>query len=198
MKREDFKERDVQRFWSKVSKGDPCWWWHGYTDKDGYGIITHYVDAKKWTRKAHRIAYLLAHGQIDPGLTIDHLCRNRRCVNPAHLELVSMKENTFRGVGPASINVKKTSCMRGHPLSGENLYLDPRDGHRACKACRDSRKPAWRRNATKPHKDTCKHGHPWTEQSTYTARTGVRFCRLCKKLSGGGNLKTMFIKEIFA
>ena len=74
-------------------------------------------------------------GKVKDGLVIDHLCRHTSCVNPSHLEAVTPGENTLRGYGPTAMNARKTECVRGHSLSGDNLYVDP-DGNRGCRACR--------------------------------------------------------------
>lgn len=84
--------------------------------------------------RVHRAVYEAANGPIAPGLTVDHLCGNTLCVNPFHLEAVSSRENTMRGVGPSAINARKTHCKRGHELSGQNL-LPPRNGWRECRKC---------------------------------------------------------------
>jgi hypothetical protein len=83
---------------------------------------------------AHRAAYELAHGPVPPGMVLDHRCRERTCINPAHLEPVPNRENVLRGVGPSAVNARKTACKRGHPLAGPNLYRMP-DGRRQCRAC---------------------------------------------------------------
>lgn len=85
---------DSARFWSKVDKGDDCWVWTGWTDRDGYGALD---VGGKFTR-AHRFAYEELVGPIPEGLTIDHLCRVKHCVNPAHLEPVTAEENTRRSM----------------------------------------------------------------------------------------------------
>lgn len=71
------------------------------------------------------------------GKTIDHLCRNRGCVNPLHLQAVPMRENTLRGFGPSAENARKTHCKRGHEFTPENTYLH--DGRRICKQCNRDR-----------------------------------------------------------
>jgi hypothetical protein len=109
-----------------------CWPWIGGRNKAGYGWLcdpfTHKVEF------THRISYTRHIGPIPDGLTIDHLCRNPGCVNPAHLEAVTHVENTMRGIGPPAENARKTVCKRGHPLSGENLYQPPGGGRR-CREC---------------------------------------------------------------
>lgn len=71
----------------------------------------------------HRLSYFLANGSIDNDKILDHLCRNIRCVNPKHLELVTNKTNVLRGVGRTAINASKTHCNSGHKLSGSNLSI---------------------------------------------------------------------------
>jgi len=120
----------ADRFWSKVVTTDGCWQWTGGRS-DGYGRF--------WTGtqsyRAHRWAYEQLVGPIPADRQIDHLCRNRTCVNPAHLDIVDSRENSWRGVGPPAINGRKTHCLRGHPLSGDNLYRRP-NGARGCRTCK--------------------------------------------------------------
>ena len=130
------------RFWSHVDRRGPaeCWLWTAYTDKGGYGILTT-GSRKNGTyhpgTKAHRVAYELINGIIPDGLTIDHLCRNRMCVNPTHLEAVSLQENVRRGLAGqrfAQQQRAKGRCPRGHLYTGSNLYVSPQ-GHRRCREC---------------------------------------------------------------
>jgi len=133
---------DEARFWAKVNKDGPlsehrpelgpCWLWTaGISANTGYGNIW-------WdntTQSAHRIAYELTTGTIPAGLTIDHLCRRRACVNPSHLEPVTHRVNNNRGTSRSALNSRKTHCVNGHEFTPENTYIHPKRGTRACKTC---------------------------------------------------------------
>lgn len=124
-----------ERFWSKVDihPDDECWEWTAGKYRTGYG---QFKIGGKYGRGqgAHRVAYALTIGEIPHGLEIDHLCRNRGCVNPAHLEAVTRQVNVVRGVSFAADNAAKTHCIHGHPFSGNNLRIGS-NGRRCCKAC---------------------------------------------------------------
>jgi len=124
---------ETKSFWSKVSIGTEggCWFWMG-TKAGGYGRF--YNPAQRRVVPAHRFAYENRIGPIPEGLTLDHLCRNRSCVNPKHLEPVTNKENVLRGEGPTAKNKRKTHCTRGHAYDEENTYIRP-NGRRRCRAC---------------------------------------------------------------
>jgi hypothetical protein len=121
----------LRRFWSKVDFSGECWLWRGTITAEGYGqfAVTH--DKRAY---AHRFAYELVNGAIPEGLTIDHLCRARSCVNPSHMEPVTRAENTLRGESPSAENHRKTECARGHAYAAGNTYVDPR-GYRHCRVC---------------------------------------------------------------
>lgn len=123
----------IVRFWSKVDKrGETdCWVWLGGTSRSGYGYF--YFTSVKRVVSAHRFAYELIVGKIPPDMTIDHLCRNRSCVNPAHMEVVTRGENVLRGTGITAKNLLKTHCPKGHPYSLENTYVMGK--RRVCRTC---------------------------------------------------------------
>jgi len=106
-----------------------------HLDTKRYGRITVWEDGRRRYVRAHRYSYEAFVGPIPEGLTLDHLCRVRNCVNPEHLEPVSLKENLLRGDSSPAHNARKTHCMRGHALSGDNLYINPGTGYRACRTC---------------------------------------------------------------
>ena len=119
------------RFWEKVHIGEKCWTWMGAKTAKGYGQI--WVDGK--SDYAHRISFEMHKGPIPDGLEIDHLCENPSCVNPGHLEAVTHAENIRRAARRIDYaNSRKTHCMHGHALSGENLRPD-KGGRRQCREC---------------------------------------------------------------
>lgn len=121
----------AERFWAKVDKSGDCWFWTGSTNGRGYGAFK--LNGRPI--RVHRWAYQQIIGPIPEGMQLDHLCRNRLCVNPAHMEPVTNRENSLRGVGPTAVNAKRTHCVNGHPLSGENLRLAPNGRWRVCRRC---------------------------------------------------------------
>mgnify|MGYP000502919220 CR=1 FL=1 len=136
----------ARQFWAKVDRsGDSCWLWRGYIGENGYGHCK--ISGRCM---AHRLAYELAWGPIGDGLHIDHLCKNRRCVNPNHLEAVTPRENNLRSASPAWVThrtgIHQSECRSGHPLSGDNLYLFP-DGRRGCRACQRANRKRWKDRA---------------------------------------------------
>ncbi len=130
----------IAAFWRRVRKSSGCWRWNGALRgrDNAYGYFV--VQGRRVS--AHRFAYTLERGPIARGMTLDHLCRNTRCVRPDHLEQVTMAENILRGVGATAQNARKRSCIHGHPLSGRNLYVNP-NGFRECRECKRSRNLAW-------------------------------------------------------
>ena len=135
-----------EKIWTRIVTVDDCWEWTGDTDVRGYGRVM--AGGKRIL--AHRAAYELFVGPVPKGTELDHLCRNRRCVKPDHLEAVPHRLNVLRGVGPVAEHAKQTHCLRGHPLSGDNLRFIPRrGGERVCKACGDIRRSRRRNQSIK-------------------------------------------------
>jgi len=123
--------KTAARFWAKVNQNgkEGCWEWTGYMRR-GYGQIkiAHRVMA------AHRISYEFSVGAILEGLSLDHLCRNRRCVNPKHLEAVTHRTNVMRGCGITAREARQTRCIHGHIFDLLNTYISP-GGKRQCREC---------------------------------------------------------------
>jgi hypothetical protein len=113
----------------------PCWVWTAFLNHLGYGRFSADVDGRRSQVQAHRWLYEQLLGPIPPGLEPDHLCRNRGCVNPAHLEPVTHTENMLRGQTVNAINAAKTHCPRGHEYTPENTYIAP-PGSRTKRRCR--------------------------------------------------------------
>jgi hypothetical protein len=126
--------------WGTDRQASGCWIWNRTLLPNGYAQLSvkgekHYV---------HRLFYLLTYGPIGDGLQIDHLCRNRACCRPDHLEAVTCRVNLFRApTTRAAIHAAKTHCIKGHRLSGSNLYVywysrkgGPKRPTRVCRACK--------------------------------------------------------------
>jgi len=122
----------IERFWTYVNKTPTCWLWTGAT-LNGYGRFGR--GPGQTTGVAHRMAYEQLVGPIPAGLHLDHLCRVHACVNPAHLEPVTCRENLLRGETITARRAAQTSCLRGHAFDGENTYVAP-NGCRDCRTCR--------------------------------------------------------------
>lgn len=147
------------RFWAKVDRNGavpvcaphlgPCWIWmpahRQRLAKNGssYGRWGGSVDGKRWISLVHRSAYAAMVGAIPDGLQIDHLCRVRACVNPAHLEPVTCRTNILRGIAPARTResrAARTHCLRGHEYTSANTITQTnRKGYRlrSCRTCRN-------------------------------------------------------------
>lgn len=115
-----------------LHNGTACIEWRGTRTPGGYGQMS--VDNRH--QYVHRLAWELTHGPIPSGLQIDHLCRNRACLNPDHLEPVTGEENTRRAAAAVE------ACPQGHPYDEVNTYVHPTKGYRQCRTCDRERKAA--------------------------------------------------------
>jgi hypothetical protein len=131
--RKGLEERLAEKF--QINHETGCYEWTGALMPNGYGEIGRgagYV-------YAHRAVLELFVNPIPEGMSVDHLCRNRKCINPDHLEVVTIKVNTLRGIGPATQKKAQTHCKNGHEFTPKNTYVKP-NGCRDCRICKNERK----------------------------------------------------------
>lgn len=136
-------QKIMQRFWERVDKSGECWIWTAGKTVGGYGVFSF---GKNKQDMAHRWSYKKFVGPIPDGLFIDHLCRNRACVRPSHLEPVTNRENILRGTGFSARHAAKTQCSNGHEFTPENTKIMRRNGvfrRRICRICHRKRWNAW-------------------------------------------------------
>ncbi len=175
----DFDEATQDFFWERVVVSGPihptlgkCWTWLGAKIGDGYGLTL--LPGGKYGR-AHRFAYTFLVRRVGEDEVIDHLCRNKSCVNPAHLEPVSNRVNILRGESPSATQARRTHCVRGHPLSGVNLVVYY-GSVRQCLVCKKLRNDARGLNR---RKRTCTKCGSLKEGGV----RGVRLCNTCREES---------------
>lgn len=175
----------ADRFWAKVDAEGDCWEWTGAKAGGGYGAF--FTTSGKV--QAHRWSYEHLVGPIPEGLQIDHLCKNRACVNPDHLEPVTRLENVWRGAGGAW-NRSKMHCPQGHPYEGDNVKLARRSNRRSvgreCRTClreQAHRYNRQRRGEPQGPKTHCPQGHPYSGENL-RVYNGRRHCRTCTRESG--------------
>lgn len=190
---------DLIRERSEPEPNSGCWLWAGAeTHEHGYGSIA--VGGR--ARGAHRASYELVHGPVAPGLVLDHLCRTPACVNPDHLEAVTPRVNSLRGIGPTAVNAAKNTCRNGHPLSGVSKR---QRFERYCAICRRERDRAnyakkprvhvprvrtrlddtppqrvARERTTNALKTHCPFGHELSGENL-RVRPGQRECKICRR-----------------
>lgn len=139
------------RFWERVDRraDSECWNWTGSVGTGGYGRFFNRCDRS--AIRAHRLSMAIAGRLVQDGeMVVDHICRNRLCVNPAHLRMVSSAVNVLVGTGMTAANAQKTVCKLGHPLSGDNLVISR--GARQCLTCRRMRNKAYKASRRPPRK----------------------------------------------
>lgn len=159
---EELKERLL----NKIKQENGCWIWTG-TRRGNYGAIR----VLGHVESTHRMSYLVFTGPLEEGKHIDHLCRKGLCINPEHLELVTSRENTLRGIGVSAINAVKTHCKRGHPFDDANTIAHPKG--RNCRTCRND---AQKLNYVLGNRYQCRLGsacvcnHPWETAKLVTPK----------------------------
>ncbi len=172
----------IKRFWSRIAfRQHGCWEWKAALTTSGYSEFS----SKRTRLLGHRVAYEQVNGLVPRGLTLDHLCRNRRCVNPDHLEPVTNRENILRGEGISVANAAKTHCPQGHEYTPANTIL--RKNKRECRTCANasaSRKYYATRVLIGYHeskKTHCPQGHPYSLENTSLRSNGHRRCKACHR-----------------
>ncbi len=127
----DTSQYNAQEIFGNTEVIDSCWKWMGSMYKSGYGKIG------KRGYPVHRIAYQLVKNEVPRDMCLDHLCKNRDCINPDHLEVVTLVDNVMRGDSQHAINARKTHCKNGHEFTTANTYRRRDRRTRECKTCRN-------------------------------------------------------------
>lgn len=184
----DFVATKIPQFWERVlpEPNSGCWIWTGSITGPGYGT---FCARKNLLMLAHRFSYVLHKGEIPAGLEIDHLCRVRCCVNPDHLEAVTHRENGLRGVSGAADNARKTHCVNGHELAGENLLVISTRPGRHCKACHYARARQRKRQKRLMTGYNRVPRHLWSAIPPRTPKNGRRRERVMANCSPAHDLK---------
>lgn len=134
-------DAEQDRFWKKVRKTDGCWVWTASHGSSGYGQFE--VRGQNWA--AHRIAWMICRHHLPRwGFELDHLCRNRSCVRPSHMDVVTRSENLARRPKETYPNAMKERCHKGHEYDYA-IQKGDRKGHRVCRECQKERQREHRR-----------------------------------------------------
>lgn len=172
-------DADIARFRAKVRvcEESGCHIWTASLSK-GYGRFS----ARKKFIYAHRFAWLVEHGSLPPRpLHLDHLCRRPACVNPAHLEPVTCRENQMRSpISISAAHARQTHCVNGHPFDSTNTYFRSDGRGRICKTCGYDRKRTKRERNKRLPATHCNEGHEFSAGNTHIRPGGKRLCKTCR------------------
>jgi HNH endonuclease len=156
-----------ERFWSKVDKSGDCWVWTGSRDLKGYGKI----NIGCTPTLAHRVSWQIKSGDIPEGLFVLHRCDNPPCVNPAHLFIGTAGDNVQDMMSKGRQRKGWIRCGKGHPMSGSNLYIQPKTGKRNCAACKLERTKK-RRSSGYRHTENARARQLYAENLEESRRKG--------------------------
>ena len=137
----DTRKNFYSRLAEYIGRDNECWIYPGAL-RYGYGVVSLSINKRPKTFYAHRLAYAHLCGPIPEGLQIDHLCRNRACFNPAHLEAVTQQANIARGEAGRK-NMTKTLCAKGHELAGANVSIRTKASGRTFRVCLACKRERW-------------------------------------------------------